>query len=188
MTWYYVYGPLHGYCTSCIEDRTYCSGDCGSCCQDHPIPLGGSWDVPIDLIINTPGAQRLDFYGSPSIGSIRTQRKLSVMCGSGTPSGAWWDAVQVDMYKGHNGTGAHIGGVLFGHCASPIANGTYNLTNGVKTGIGWTPTDTCSCGCYIGMHVHLQTYAWAGYNGAALDGCGNPWATVGQTWIYEFEA
>ncbi len=43
----------------------------------------------------------------------------------------------------------------------------------------WLHTAACTAGV-LEMIDHLQTYAWTGYNGPALDGCGTPWAIKGR--------
>ncbi len=185
MPWYYVYSPLSGYCTSRISNQTYCSGG------PHAITGGSGFKLPLDLVISSPGVQRLDFWGSSNIGSIRTTRR-SNMCivSPGTP---WNDAVDVEMFTGPNASGSYIGTVRFGHIDSPIQNNIYNSLNGQY--IGWTPGECtcrpCACyDCYTARHVHMEIRqsvtppAGQGYN-TGLDGCSNPWAYYSSTWVYE---
>ena len=161
MAFIYVYSPYSGanwgqanYC--------YISGS-------HP---AGFLANPIDIGGGAAGAA-VRFYSS--VGSIRTTRNTG-LC-SVNPGSPWNDGVMVELYRNANAS-CFIGRVYYGHLSNRIANGTYNSPNTLQ--IGTLASDTCSCGCYSGVHTHMT-----GTGTPNSFTCGQQ-LYGGSTWIYRW--
>ena len=121
MTYFYVYSPVDGYCTSKISTKEYCPGVGGG---THYVVGGSGFDYPMDLGFAAQPAW-LDFIATSNIKSIRTTRRCGIMC-PGSPSGGIDDALQIEMFTGLTGTGTMVAKLLFGHAASMVADDIYN--------------------------------------------------------------
>lgn len=187
MTYFYVYAPFYGYCTSNIGAREYCPGVNGT---DHAIVGGSGFDYPMDIGFMY-GPSQLDFVASSNIHSIRTTRRNGIVCNA---SGGIGDALQIEMFTGLTGTGTMVAKLLYAHIKNPVADDIYNCYawNGKSRiqNLGLQPAyDQAYNGCYKGVHTHFEATNINGYN-AALGTCSNPYpeTSPGEPFLYEFVA
>ncbi len=167
-----VYAPITGQTWSldCYCNITSCP--CGSlsaglgCNSNHickHCPVSGS-SSPIDVGGASAGAP-LYLYTDCQVQSVVISQFTGI-CPGQSNSLDWAQTLQVDLWSGKNATGTKYGSVIYHHVAGRIASGTYN--NPDPTGclynhyyslqIGSFTTD-CRCGCYSGIHVHMQRIA-----------------------------
>lgn len=189
MTYFYVYAPFYGYCTSKIATREYCPGVGGG---THYAVGGSGFDYPMDIGFQY-GPSQLDFIASSNIHSIRTTRRNGIVCG-GSATGGIDDALQIEMFTGLGGAGTMVAKLLYAHIKNPAADDIYNCYawNGKSRiqNLGLQPSyDPNYDGCYSGVHTHFEATNINGYN-ANLGTCSSPYPTTsyGEPFLYEFVA
>jgi hypothetical protein len=126
------------------------------------------------------GGQNIQGYGFGG-GSIGVRTYANGCCS--TCSGDPHNARYVDFYRFQNGS-TPIGTVLFGHVASPKADGVYN-SNSIK--VGTVPTQG-SCGnppCWTGPHSHFERVPGGNATTPGV-GCGTT-PVQGSTVIYYWD-
>ncbi|GER90766.1 hypothetical protein KDW_49280 [Dictyobacter vulcani] len=70
----------------------------------------------------------------------------------------WTNGVIVRLYDQQNGQGNHVASIMFGHVANRCSDSVVNTYGrAVAWQIGNFTTD-CQCGCYYGIHVHMQQW------------------------------
>lgn len=158
---YYVYSPLTGYTTSEIENNEYCDGVGGG---PHSITGGSGFDRPIDVgfLDGAPYyySRQLDLVVSSNIQSAVFTQSTN-MCSS-DPGSPWNTAVDLKLYTGTGGTGSLIGTVRYGHVDGARSPGTENYPGSTTYVVGSAPLNNCGCGCYNGVHVHMEAKAGSG--------------------------
>lgn len=164
-----VYSPISGsfwsgecYCyitSSCPCNPNPCTNPAHPCyhCRCTSGPDNWSLCCPMDIGGANAG-DAMYFYTDCIVSSVKTYQFQCGCSGAGSP---WTDSVLVELWSLANGTGTKIGAVVYHHVASRIADGTYNAGLKCRGFAYWALqvgnfTTDCKCGCYNGIHVHME--------------------------------